>query len=114
MPKKTYRRRGKKQRSTRRNRRTRSSRRQVGGANISGFVFINNATGNQAYSTNINGVGFSGTPEEPYTADGYAKIYEVLKNIDTRVPVLTTMLQNSTITGTKEERGKLYVYLDAQ
>ncbi len=112
MPKKTYRRRGKKQRPTRRNRRTRSTRRQVGGANISGFVFINNASGNQVYSKNIDGVGFSGTPEDPYTANDNEQIKNILKNIDTRVPELTRKLQNSTITRTKEERGKLFVFLD--
>lgn len=82
------------------------------GANISGFVFINNATGNQVYSKNIDGVGFSGTPEDPYTANDNEQIKNILKNIDTRVPELTRRLQNSTITRTKEERGKLFVFLD--
>lgn len=103
MPKKTYRRGGKKQR---RSRKTRRNKRQVGGAYISILAFINNATGNQMYSYNI-----PTSFENIYTANNNEKINDILEKIKIARPDLK--LQDKHIVSTKDEAPRLLVFMDS-
>ncbi len=101
MPKKTYRRSGKKQKRSRKNRRT---RRQVGGALVNSLNFINNATGNQMYSVSV-----TNDHANIYTDNDNAKIKEEIEKIIKNRPDLG--FQDKTITRAKEEAPRILVYM---